>query len=117
MKPIVIDWAAIGSREEFYDRVLPQMDAPSWHGRTLDALQDSWVNGCICPDGPPFAFEFKRSASSAQTCSTLHLRLRRSPAPPSNATAAHSHPTTATPRGSQTPNSLCAIPAICGAFQ
>jgi RNAse (barnase) inhibitor barstar len=64
MRIILIDWATIGSREEFYDRVLPQMDAPSWHGRTLDALQDSWVTGGICPSGPPFAVDFKRTTSS-----------------------------------------------------
>jgi RNAse (barnase) inhibitor barstar len=61
MKPVLIDWSTIGDREDFYSVVLPQTDAPSWHGRNLDAIQDSWVTGDICSGGPPFSFIFCRS--------------------------------------------------------
>ena len=29
------------------------------NGRNLDAINDSWVTGGICPDGPPFNFIFR----------------------------------------------------------
>ncbi len=56
MKTILIDWSVIRDRDDFYDSVLPQTGAPSWHGHNLDAINDSWVTGDICSDGPPFRF-------------------------------------------------------------
>jgi RNAse (barnase) inhibitor barstar len=58
---IVIDWTEISSKDQFYDRVLPQCQSPSWHGRNLDALSDSWVTGGIDPIGPPYRFRFRGS--------------------------------------------------------
>ena len=55
---IAVDWSALESEEDFYDRVLPQCGSPSWHGRNLDALNDSWVTGGIDQHGPPYAFAF-----------------------------------------------------------
>jgi len=55
---IVVDWSKITSKEDFYDSVLKQCGSPSWHGRNLDALADSWVTGGIDQLGPPYAFEF-----------------------------------------------------------
>ena len=55
---MIIDWGKCASSEEFYDTVLPQCGSPSWHGRNLDALNDSWVTGGIDEGGPPFAFWF-----------------------------------------------------------
>ena len=49
-----IDWAAIKTIEEFYDYILPMLGAPGWHGRNLDALNDSVVTGGIYESGPPF---------------------------------------------------------------
>jgi RNAse (barnase) inhibitor barstar len=55
---IVVDWAEISSVDQFYDQVLPQCQSPSWHGRNLNALSDSWVTGGINPGGPPYRFRF-----------------------------------------------------------
>lgn len=55
---IVVDWSSVTSKDDFYDRVLPQCGAPSWHGRNLDALADSWIAGGINRKGPPYAFGF-----------------------------------------------------------
>lgn len=59
MKTIIIDWTAIMDEDGFYASVLPQTDAPSWHGHNLDAIQDSWITGNICPSGPPFDFAIR----------------------------------------------------------
>ena len=61
MKTILIDWSVIRDREGFYATVLPQTEAPSWHGHNLDAINDSWVTGGICTSGPPYSFVFRRS--------------------------------------------------------
>ncbi|MEK7951693.1 barstar family protein [Luteolibacter soli] len=57
--PVVrVDWSLLTGVGDFYDAVLVQCDAPSWHGRNLDALRDAWVTGGINGKGPPYAFEF-----------------------------------------------------------
>jgi RNAse (barnase) inhibitor barstar len=61
---IVVDWSRIASEEDFYDTVLSQCGSPSWHGRNLDALADSWVTGGIDRLGPPYAFEFLNADST-----------------------------------------------------
>lgn len=55
---IILDWSQVSSKDDFYNQVLPQCGAPSWHGRNLDALNDSWVTGEINQLGPPYAFGF-----------------------------------------------------------
>ena len=51
---ILVDWEKINSEEEFYSVFLPQVKAPDWHGRNLDALNDSVVNGDINGINPPY---------------------------------------------------------------
>ncbi|MEM9153226.1 MAG: hypothetical protein AAGB19_22625 [Cyanobacteria bacterium P01_F01_bin.3] len=53
---VVIDWNQISTVDEFYDSVLSQSGAPSWHGRSLSALNDSWVTGSVNGKGPPYKF-------------------------------------------------------------
>ena len=53
---MVIDWNQISNVDEFYDSVLSQSGAPSWHGRNLNALNDSWVTGGVNRKGPPYRF-------------------------------------------------------------
>ena len=53
---IVIDWAEVEDLDALYDSLFAQTGAPSWHGRNLNALNDSWVTGSICSEGPPFDF-------------------------------------------------------------
>jgi RNAse (barnase) inhibitor barstar len=41
MKEINLDARAWRNRDDFYDALLPSLGAPHWHGRNLDALNDS----------------------------------------------------------------------------
>jgi RNAse (barnase) inhibitor barstar len=41
MKEIALDASAWRNRDDFYDAILPALGAPAWHGRNLDALNDS----------------------------------------------------------------------------
>ena len=61
MTTVLIDWSVIRNPEAFYDSVLPQTDAPAWHGHNLNAINDSWLAGGICTSGPPFSFVFRHS--------------------------------------------------------
>lgn len=55
---VIVDWSEIMSEEDFYDTILLQCGSLAWHGRNLDALADSWINGGIDQNGPPYAFGF-----------------------------------------------------------
>ena|SRR5579872_1476716 len=39
---------------DFYDTLLPELGAPEWHGRSVDALIDSMIWGGINSLEPPF---------------------------------------------------------------
>jgi hypothetical protein len=41
MKEINLDARAWRNRDDFYGALLPSLGAPHWHGRNLDALNDS----------------------------------------------------------------------------
>ncbi len=58
---ITINWQEIGSEEQFYNQFLPQVQAPEWHGRNLNALTDSIVTGDINKIEPPFTIISKNS--------------------------------------------------------
>jgi RNAse (barnase) inhibitor barstar len=64
MRKISIDWSTIKSEEDMWDRIITESGSPVWHGRNLDALHDSWVNGDINVDGPPYSFEFTQIEST-----------------------------------------------------
>ena len=51
---VFVDWGKITAPEDFYLQVLPQVEAPEWHGENLDALADSLVAGSINGIEPPF---------------------------------------------------------------
>ena len=51
---IVIDWSTFSSQKAFYAYFLATIEAPDWHGKNLDALQDSMVNGGINGVAPPY---------------------------------------------------------------
>ncbi len=51
---IFINWQEVDSVEGFYNKFLPQVEAPNWHGRNLDALRDSLVTGDINAIEPPY---------------------------------------------------------------
>jgi RNAse (barnase) inhibitor barstar len=56
---IKIDWSEISTVDDFYRVIFNQIDPPDWHGRNLNALNDSLVTGDICKSGPPFDFIFQ----------------------------------------------------------
>lgn len=56
--PVVVKWSTIQTEGDFFDSVLTQCGSPSWHGRNLNALADSWITGGIDQLGPPYAFRF-----------------------------------------------------------
>ena len=60
-KTIFVDWSTISNFDDFFDSVFSQTDAPAWHGRNLNAINDSWGTGGICAKGPPFDFIFRNS--------------------------------------------------------
>jgi RNAse (barnase) inhibitor barstar len=47
MKEINLNAAAWRNKNDFYEALLPALGAPSWHGRNLDALNDSLGTGQI----------------------------------------------------------------------
>jgi RNAse (barnase) inhibitor barstar len=54
MKVIRLDASTWRSPNDFYSAVLPQLAAPAWHGRNLDALEESLRDGDINGVEPPF---------------------------------------------------------------
>ncbi|HEX4737750.1 MAG TPA: barstar family protein [Allosphingosinicella sp.] len=61
MKVIHLDASGWRSPADFYAALLPQLGAPSWHGRNLDALYDS-LSGGINQLEPPFTVELAHSS-------------------------------------------------------
>ncbi|GGZ96748.1 hypothetical protein GCM10008090_01230 [Arenicella chitinivorans] len=51
---VIIDWSEIQSPDDYFSQLLPQVGAPDWHGRNLNALADSLVTGGINKLEPPF---------------------------------------------------------------
>ena len=51
---ILVNWKEIETEELFYDQFLPQVSAPEWHSRNLDALADSIITGDINGIEPPY---------------------------------------------------------------
>jgi ribonuclease inhibitor len=45
VREIVLDTTGWCNRDDLYDALLPALEAPEWHGRNLDALDDSIVGG------------------------------------------------------------------------
>ncbi|HEY0114041.1 MAG TPA: barstar family protein [Allosphingosinicella sp.] len=61
MKAIEFDSSTWASPEDFYSALLPELGAPEWHGRNLDALNDSLAGG-INRLEPPFRVEIGGTA-------------------------------------------------------
>jgi RNAse (barnase) inhibitor barstar len=57
VKVISLDASEWRSPDDFYSALLPQLGAPAWHGRNLDALDDSLGVGGINNLEPPFRVE------------------------------------------------------------
>jgi RNAse (barnase) inhibitor barstar len=56
MKEIRLDASKWKTRDHFYDALLAALGAPAWHGRSLDALNDSIGSDEINEVRQPFRF-------------------------------------------------------------
>jgi RNAse (barnase) inhibitor barstar len=56
MKVIRLDASGWRSPDDFYSALLPELGAPAWHGRNLNALDDSLYGG-VNKVEPPFKVE------------------------------------------------------------
>jgi RNAse (barnase) inhibitor barstar len=63
MKEIALDASAWQDRDDFYDALLPALGAPGWHGRNLDALNDSISSDDISAMRLPFRIKIANAAS------------------------------------------------------
>lgn len=63
---IIIDWKDVDSKGAFYEMFLPQVNAPEWHGRNLNALNDSLVTGDINGIEPPYCIVCKNTSELAE---------------------------------------------------
>jgi RNAse (barnase) inhibitor barstar len=58
MHSLTLDWSSINSKEDLWNVICREGQEPTWHGRNLAALNDSWVTGGINQTGPPYEFCF-----------------------------------------------------------
>ena len=54
MRTIIVDAGDWRSEDDVLDGLLEALDAPDWHGRTWDALNDSIVTGGVNGVEPPY---------------------------------------------------------------
>jgi RNAse (barnase) inhibitor barstar len=64
MKEIALDASTWRDRNDFYDALLPALGAPGWHGRNLDALNDSIGGDDISAIRLPFRIKITNAASA-----------------------------------------------------
>lgn len=64
---IFIDWRTIDSYEQFFDIFLPQVKAPVWHGKNLDAFSDSIITGGVNQIEPPYCVIYTNVKSMSIT--------------------------------------------------
>ena len=72
---IVVDWKQIETEDDFYDMFLPQVKAPEWHGRNLDALTDSVVTGDINSIEPPYTIHSINSGGAPEHIVEFQLKV------------------------------------------
>jgi hypothetical protein len=54
VRVIKLDASGWKSKDDFYEAILTALEAPPWHGRNADALNDSMGNGGINGVEPPY---------------------------------------------------------------
>ena len=72
---IIVDWEKIKTVENFYDLFLPQVQAPEWHGRNLDALADSVVTGDINTIEPPYTIHNINTNRTSESILEFQLKV------------------------------------------
>jgi RNAse (barnase) inhibitor barstar len=74
---IELDARAWQRPDDFYEALLPRLGAPDWHGRNLDALNDSIFNGQINRVEPPYHISVKGTASLSGDMRVFLRKVRR----------------------------------------
>lgn len=77
MKVISLDASAWNSPEDFYSALLPQLGAPAWHGRNLDALNDSLGGGGINVLKPPFRVQVNGAEKPTESMQRLLSKVEQ----------------------------------------
>jgi RNAse (barnase) inhibitor barstar len=77
MKVITLDASAWRSPDDFYSAILPQLGAPDWHGRSLDALNDSLGGGDVNSLEPPFKVEVAGSEALPEPMRDFLAKVER----------------------------------------
>lgn len=72
---ILVDWKKIEKEEDFYNMFLPQVKAPEWHGRNLDALADSVVTGDINSIEPPYTIHSINTSKAPEHMAEFQLKV------------------------------------------
>ena len=62
MKTISLDASGWQSPDDFYSALLPALGAPAWHGRNLNALDESLGEAGINEVRPPYVVEVTGTA-------------------------------------------------------
>ena len=72
---ILINWEVISSEESFFDVFLPQVEAPEWHGRNLNALADSIITGSINNIEPPYTIKSINTSKAPESIKDFQLKV------------------------------------------
>jgi len=72
---IVLDGALWRSVDDFYEALLPQLDAPEWHGHNLDALNDSIAHGGVNGINPPLRITIRGASAMAPAAAEMVRRF------------------------------------------
>jgi len=66
MRTITLDGARWRSQADFYNALLDVIGDPGWHGRNLDALEETLRIGHVHTINPPFAIHISGAAVMAE---------------------------------------------------
>lgn len=77
MKVILLDASQWRSPDDCYSAILPELGAPAWHGRNLDALDDSLGGGGINAVEPPFRVEIAGASNLSEPMQHFLSKVER----------------------------------------
>jgi hypothetical protein len=70
MRTFTLDASEWRDPVDFYDSILPLLEAPHWHGVNMNALVDSMFYGGINGVDPPYKIWIKRAANLPENVKT-----------------------------------------------
>ena len=74
---IELDGSRWASKGDFYDALLPALGAPTWHGRNLDALNESIRSSRINEIRPPFTIRIRGLATMEPDAKQMVTRFAK----------------------------------------